>query len=94
MLSWNEGRRIVELAVLAENLHCKQCSSLLDLSKTVRETRQGLASVLYIVCSCGVANDVHTSSKQRAANGKLAFGVNIMASAGGIMIYWLSFGFC
>ncbi|PVD27042.1 hypothetical protein C0Q70_12192 [Pomacea canaliculata] len=57
----------------------------------LKETRQGLASVLYIVCSCGVANDVHTSSKQRAANGKLAFGVNIMASAGLLQIGMMAY---
>ncbi|KAL8617755.1 hypothetical protein ACOMHN_054751 [Nucella lapillus] len=63
--AWNDGRRIVDLQELAKQLHCKQCSSLLDLQRTERETRYGFASVLYIHCSCGLMNDVHTSKVQQ-----------------------------
>ncbi|KAL8582644.1 hypothetical protein ACOMHN_028709 [Nucella lapillus] len=64
--AWNDGRRIVDLCELSRQMLCKQCSSLLDLRRTEKETRFGLASVLFIVCNCGVVNEVHT--------GKLLYG--------------------
>ncbi|XP_076457626.1 uncharacterized protein LOC143291581 [Babylonia areolata] len=64
LFSWNEGRRIVDLCELSRQLLCKKCTSLLDLRRTEREARYGLASVLYILCNCGMVNDVHTGSKQ------------------------------
>ncbi|KAK7490994.1 hypothetical protein BaRGS_00017690 [Batillaria attramentaria] len=78
--SWRDGRRIVDLNELAKQMRCKQCASLLDLNRTVRESRYGLASVLFIVCQCGVLNDVHTGRKQDTDSGRPMYEVNIKAS--------------
>ncbi|KAK7495161.1 hypothetical protein BaRGS_00013571 [Batillaria attramentaria] len=66
--AWHDGRRIVDLYELSKQLQCKQCRSLLDLRRTERESRFGLASVLYIACHCGVMNDVHTGRKQETGS--------------------------
>ena len=47
VLSWDEGRRVVELGFLAEGLRpCKDCSNLLELANTLTEKRYGLGSIL------------------------------------------------
>ena len=83
-LAWNDGRRIVDLYELSKQLHCKQCSSVLDLQRTERETRFGLASVLYVLCNCGMINDVHTGRLQHDGEQKNPsapmYEVNIKAS--------------
>lgn len=80
--AWSDGRRIVDLYELSKQLHCKQCSSLLDLRRTEREARYGLASVLYILCNCGVINDVHTGRTQQGHGNSPnpMYEVNIKAS--------------
>lgn len=81
--AWSDGRRIVDLYELSKQLQCKQCSSLLDLRRTEREARYGLASVLYILCSCGVLNDVHTGRTQQDGHGNSPhpmYEINIKAS--------------
>ncbi|XP_076438391.1 uncharacterized protein LOC143277453 [Babylonia areolata] len=84
--AWNDGRRIVDLQELAKQLHCKKCGSLLDLQRTEREARYGLASVLYIHCNCGLLNDVHTGRIQNGeekvwkSSPTPVFEVNIKAS--------------
>ena len=81
-MSWRDGRRIVDLAELAKNLYCKQCRAVLDLNHTEKEARVGLASVLYVVCHCGVTNDVHTGAKQHdARDGRTTYFINMVASA-------------
>lgn len=62
--NWDEGRRIVELSVLADNLVCEECKKkTLSLKNTESEKRYGLASVLYISCECGTINAVPTGKK-------------------------------
>ena len=64
-LKWNEGRRIVELIVLAEALgECQSvdCTKVLDLRRTINETRIGLASILWVECECGYLNRVPTGN--------------------------------
>ena len=87
---WKEGRRIVDLQELARQMRCKHCKALLDLNLTIKETRFGLASVLYIMCQCGVLNDVHTGRKQESeGGGRPMYEVNIKAS---ISMYHLTLG--
>lgn len=62
-MSWTDGLRIVDMCELARQMYCKKCLSLLDLNSTKKETRIGLASVLFITCGCGVVNEVHSSKK-------------------------------
>ena len=78
--AWKEGRRIVDLEELARQMHCKHCKSLLDLNLTIKESRYGLASVLFIVCQCGVVNDVHTARRQEGDGGRAMYEVNVKAS--------------
>jgi hypothetical protein len=80
--AWSDGRRIVDLYELAKQLQCKECCSLLDLRRTEREARYGLASVLYILCNCGVMNDVHTAKTQGSPENSATpmYEINIKAS--------------
>ena len=51
---WKEGRRVVELGVLAEALDsCGQCSlpMAMRLSSCVGETRQGLGGWIHVTCT-------------------------------------------
>ena len=49
---WKEGRRVVELGVLAEALDsCGQCSLPMCLSSCVGETRQGLGGWIHATCT-------------------------------------------
>ena len=73
-IKWNDGRRIVDLGVLAEGLGvCSKsgCDSLLDLKNITNETRIGLCSILWVACEeCNQINRVptgksHLSEKQR-----------------------------
>ncbi|XP_070199755.1 zinc finger protein 721-like [Littorina saxatilis] len=61
--AWKRGRRIVDVFHLANQMDCTQCKGLLDLRRTRRETRVGLASVLDILCSCGNVNRIHTDRR-------------------------------
>ncbi|KAL8596209.1 hypothetical protein ACOMHN_021249 [Nucella lapillus] len=80
-LSWKDGLRLVDLHELAKQMHCKTCSSLLDLINTKNETRWGLASVLSVLCCCcQTLNDIYTGKMNEIAEGKTEFEVNMKAS--------------
>ena len=68
-LSWRDGKRIVELGVLAEALgKCfgEDCSSTLDLRNTESEKRYGFASLLWVSCvKCGALNSIKASKSHR-----------------------------
>ena len=79
-----EGRRIVELSALAENLSkCsgKSCDFSLDLRNIVGETRSGFASFLHIRCRCGIVNRVKTCKSHQSSRGRPVFDVNTVAAA-------------
>ena len=49
-MSWQAGRRIVELVILSKELSaCKKCSMPLNLQNCVREKKYGLGSILYVL---------------------------------------------
>ena len=82
-LQWNEGRRIVELSTLANNLSecaANGCNLLQDLRNIVGESRSGFGSVLSIRCSCGVVNKVRTCSTHKSSQGRPIFVVNTKAA--------------
>lgn len=85
---WRNGRRIVELATLADNLQaCRYCAQPLHLSDCVGENRFGLAQILKVKCrniNCGVTNDVTvaTGSKHVTDQGGKAWDVNSRLAAG------------
>ncbi|CAC5386898.1 unnamed protein product [Mytilus coruscus] len=77
--SWKDGRRVIELFELAQNLVCQLCNCPLNLIDTVSERKYGLGSVLTIPCgSCTACNSVETG--KRNSNG--AFVVNSKAAIG------------
>ena len=85
-IQWNEGRRVVELGVLANGLRaCQEFGEELSLSGTECETREGLASILYVRCKCGMINSVYTSKLHRTegrTRGKPVYDVNTKAAMG------------
>lgn len=74
-ICWGDGRRLVELKVLAEALgSCDNkednCTARLDLRNCVQETRVGFASLLWVTCGeCGELNKVATG-KSHVPEGK------------------------
>ncbi|XP_063436090.1 uncharacterized protein LOC134717530 [Mytilus trossulus] len=72
-ISWNEGRRVVELEVLAEQLFCNRCNTPLHLKDIVGEMRYGLGSLLEVACQiCSGMKLVSTGKR----NEKGAFDIN------------------
>uniref|UniRef100_A0A8W8MMA9 Uncharacterized protein n=1 Tax=Magallana gigas TaxID=29159 RepID=A0A8W8MMA9_MAGGI len=49
-ISWRDGRRIVELKHIADQMFCVKCSQPLHLSHIVEEKISGLGSFLHIQC--------------------------------------------
>lgn len=47
---WRQGRRIVDLSVLADSLQCKKCNQALYLHNTVGEKKEGLGGYLHVRC--------------------------------------------
>ncbi|CAC5361147.1 unnamed protein product [Mytilus coruscus] len=77
-----EGRRVVELDVMAREMYCCRCNLPLHLSNTVGERLYGLASVLLIKCdnsACLATTDVHTGKRtpngSYCINSKVAIGM-------------------
>ena len=65
-ISWNDGRRIVNLKVLVEGLKkCNSCENRLNLVDIIKETRSGYGSWLEIKCACGASNKVATDTTHR-----------------------------
>ena len=58
-----EGCRIVDLKYVQEQMTggCSVCQKTLKLDNVINETRQGLASLLYIQCECETTNKIFTS---------------------------------
>ena len=60
-----EGNRIVNLKEIINQLYkgCTDCGLELSLTKLLSETKSGLGSYLYIVCTCGVLNTIYTGTR-------------------------------
>ena len=77
-----DGRRIVELRLLAKQLDngCEVCGVALHLSSCIGEKKYGLASILELECDiCGGTTDVSTSKSHYATGvqkGRPAYAVN------------------
>ena len=62
-LSWREGRGVVELGVLSDELAgCKMCSQPLILQNCVGEKRYGLRTLLYVICDTVMLTQEQISS--------------------------------
>lgn len=63
------GKRIVDIDVLANNLICKVCETILSLKEIKKELRAGLHSTFSIECKkCGVLNIVDTGKLHVSKN--------------------------
>lgn len=82
--SWRDGRRIVELGLLSDQLEsgCTDCKKYLKLSQIETEIRQGFGSILYVKCECGVINKVKTGKTHETGKGHYIFDVNSKAALG------------
>ncbi|CAG2246182.1 unnamed protein product [Mytilus edulis] len=78
-ISWNEGRRVVELEVLAEQLFCNKCNTPLHLKDIVGEMRYGLGSLLEVVCQICSGMKLISTGKR---NEKGAFDINSKVALG------------
>ncbi|XP_062585262.1 uncharacterized protein LOC134246936 [Saccostrea cucullata] len=83
LLEWNEGKRVVELGVLASYLQkgCEKCGFILPLSNCVQERHYGLGSLLYILCKNGDCGHV-TSIPTGKMHGKSIWDINTKLGAG------------
>ena len=85
-LSWRDGRRIVELEVLAEALGkcCGEgCSSTLGLRNTESEKRYGSAGLLWVRCvECGPLNSIKTRKSHHVKKRAPVYDVNTKAAGG------------
>lgn len=85
LVCWNEGRRVVELGVLAENLGtCRGegCYLMQDLRNTISERRSDLGSLLWIQCSCGHVNPIETGKSHKTHDkGGAIYDVNTKVAA-------------
>ncbi|XP_056006937.1 DNA polymerase III PolC-type-like [Ostrea edulis] len=83
---WRDGRRIVELDVIAKNLEeCRRCGQPLHLSDCVGKTRFGLAQIPQVQCrysECRLVNDVPTGKKHQTEKGGKAWDINTKLAAG------------
>ena len=84
---WNEGVRVVNLGVLAQELDsCKVCRNHLRLIKCTGETKYGGGSVLHVEChNCGASNNVYTNKTHRNVGqkrGMAAFDINTKIATG------------
>lgn len=80
-IQWNEGRRVVELKHLADQLVCVHCNNRLHLSNIESDKLYRLGSLLYIKCdsaTCGFTNTVSTGKR----NSKGAFDINSKVTLG------------
>lgn len=68
-ITWEDGRRVVELGVLAKGLEaCSVCKEPLQLKNITEEKRYGLASLLYVQCECSNINSVYTGKSHRPSS--------------------------
>ncbi|XP_063436607.1 uncharacterized protein LOC134718035 [Mytilus trossulus] len=84
-ITWKDGRRLVELSLLAEALKaCVGCGSNLKLHNTINEQRFGFASILNISCEkCGYVTAIPTSKRHfTGQRGPGAFDINTKMALG------------
>ncbi|VDH95061.1 Hypothetical predicted protein [Mytilus galloprovincialis] len=72
---WFQGRRVVELDVLARSMNCEKCSSWLRLSDIKDEVIYGMASFLYISCPSNACQHISLVPTGKKSNGK-GFDIN------------------
>lgn len=91
-----EGRRLIELKVMAEHLYCSFCKEILSLEDIEKEKRKGLASIFAVRCrKCLATTHVPTSKVHKGPNGQLVYDTNSKAAFGKFMlIFMLCYSLC
>ncbi|KAJ8670908.1 hypothetical protein QAD02_002167 [Eretmocerus hayati] len=80
-----EGRRIVHMKFLGQQMFCYACKSILSLTDVMDEVRSGLASIILIKCRCcGRATRVQTDKEHKALSGRYHFDCNTKVALGTI----------
>ena len=80
---WKDGRRIVELDTLAINFKaCKRCGQPLHLSDCVRETRFGLAQIVFVTRSADYYTMFPLLKKHETNKGGKALDINTKLATG------------
>lgn len=83
-----EGRRIIHVETLANQLFCRKYKSVLSLTKIIKEIRVDLASKFYIEClSCKLINEVCSDKQHDVNNQNKHFDTNTKAVMGKYMHY-------
>lgn len=83
-----EGRRIIHLETLADQLFCYKCDAVLSLQDCVSEKRIGLASIFHVKCRlCQTITDVNTDKTHEVPGGKSHYDVNTKTVAGSYSEY-------
>ncbi|XP_024882270.1 uncharacterized protein LOC112461303 [Temnothorax curvispinosus] len=79
-----DGRRIVDLNVLGQQLWCCSCGEVLSLQNIQSEGRRGLASLFLVLChKCQVVNEVCTNTQRRTVDKRrVHFDINSQAALG------------
>ena len=82
--SWREGRRVIVLGTLADEMFCKGCSQPIHLMDISSEKRFGLASVFEVKCrTCGLSTSVASGKRHsKCGNDCRCFTVNTKLAAG------------
>ncbi|TGZ45817.1 uncharacterized protein [Temnothorax longispinosus] len=79
-----DGRRIIDLNVLGQQLWCCSCGEVLSLQYIQNEVRRGLASLFLVLChKCQVVNEVCTNTQRRTVDKRrVHFDINSQAAFG------------
>jgi len=82
-----EGRRIVNIKFLAQELNCKSCETVLSLKNIISEIIFGLGSQFIIQChNCLRCKEVYTDKRHESIDGAKHFDVNTKAVIGKYII--------
>ena len=72
-----EGRRIIHVKTVGEQMYCRKCKSILSLTDITEEERIVLASIFDARCRlCGIVTGVNSDKQHKVTNQSLHFDTN------------------
>ena len=72
-----EGRRIIHVKTVGEQMYCRKCKSILSLTDITKEKRIGLASIFYVRCRLyEILTGVNSDKQHKVTNQSLHFDSN------------------
>lgn len=82
-----EGRRIIDIKEIANNLICNDCNEVLSLQDIVSEKRCGVAGLFEVQCrKCLFFNSIVTDKVHETVDRKIHFDVNSKIALGKFFI--------